>query len=294
MVLKILFLFFLTLTFTTECFAHLKTEPDVDFVQKKLKQKKMNPRFIKDILKIYESDSFSSVVKLNMLSFLNPPQHSVLVTEEGIYKSEEFIRQNKNVFSTIEKRDHVPASVIAALLWVETKHGKLTGHYNVISVFLHLIQTRRTKVLDELIQVATENEKLKAKPQKYLKKIITLKSKKKSDWAFEQLAALEKLYNKDRKFALNLEGSFAGAFGIPQFIPTSYFTYARPFKKALVSDLYKPEDAISSVGFYLKKEGWNSKKKSKKMKALMHYNNSEDYASSILDLSNRIVSISKK
>ena len=117
---------------------------------------------------------------------------------------------------------------------------------------------------------------------------------KKSDWAFEQLAALEKLYKKDRKLALNLEGSFAGAFGIPQFIPTSYFTYARPFKKAVVSDLYKPEDAISSVGNYLKKTGWNSKKKSKRMKALMHYNNSEDYALSIQDLSNRIISVSKK
>ena len=121
-----------------------------------------------------------------------------------------------------------------------------------------------------------------------------LRTKRKAAWALDELRALEKFYKKDKKMVSELQGSFAGAFGIPQFIPSSYFTYSRPLKKGAVADLYSPDDAISSVSNYLKKTGWNSKKRTRKMKALMHYNNSEDYAESILQLSEQITAIKTK
>jgi len=263
---------------------------DAQYLKKVLKQKKFSPRFINAVLKNYEPDSFPSVMRLNMLGFLNPPQHSVLVTEEGVLKSEEFIEKNQKAFLRVEKRDHVPASVIAALLWVETKHGRLTGKYHVLSAFGHMVQTTRQDVLKELTSLAIESEKSKNRPTKHLKKMMRERAKRKSEWALEQLKSLEKLHKKDKKMAEELLGSFAGAFGIPQFIPSSYWTYAKPLKNGKVADLYNPEDAISSVGNYLKKEGWNSKRKKRQMKALMHYNNSQDYAESILDLSEKIVS----
>lgn len=268
----------------------LETQPDIQFLKKKLRQKKFGAKFSADILKVYEIDTFSSVLKLNMLGFLNPPQHSVLVTDEGVIKSEEFIVKNKAIFNRIEKRDHVQPSVIASLLWVETKHGKLTGRYHVASVFLHLIQATRKDVLQDLTAIAIESEKTKTKPVKGLKTLMVARATRKSDWAFDQLKALEKMYKKDRKMLLELQGSFAGAFGIPQFIPTSYFTYAKPLVKNAVADLYTPEDAISSVSNYLKKTGWRPRQRKFKKKALMHYNNSEDYAESILELSARMLS----
>lgn len=290
-VLKFIFLFIFTISFHQAAFAEaLTAQPDLVFLKKKLKQKKFSPAFTKAILKNYDAESFSPTLKLNMLGFLNPPQHSVLVTDEGVFKSEEFIQKNKKIFTRVEKRDHVAPSVIASLLWVETKHGKLTGRYHVTSVFLHLIQVTRTDVIKNLTSIAIETEKEKTKPMKGLKKLMLQRSKRKAEWAFDQLKALEKLYKKDKKMVQDLEGSFAGAFGIPQFIPTSYFTYARPLVASHVADLYTAEDAISSVSNYLRKTGWNSKKQAKKMKALMHYNNSQDYAESILELSKRIIS----
>lgn len=261
---------------------------NVQYLKKILKQKKFSQRFINAVVKNYEPDSFSSVIRLNMLGFLNPPQHSVLVTDEGISKSKEFIESYSKAFQKVERRDHVPATVIAALLWVETKHGKLTGKYHVLSAFGHLIQTTRKDVLKELTTLAIETEKSKNRPTKQLAKTMRDRAKRKSDWAIDQLKALEKLHKKDKQMAEELLGSFAGAFGIPQFIPSSYWTYAKPIKLGRVADLYNPEDAISSVGNYLKKEGWNSRRKKRQMKALMHYNNSQDYAESILDLSEKI------
>ena len=83
----------------------LTTLPDAIFLKKKLKQKKFGPQFIKEMMKVYEHDSFASVLKLNMLGFLNPPQHSVLVTDEGVIKSEEFIQAHKPIFIRVEKRE---------------------------------------------------------------------------------------------------------------------------------------------------------------------------------------------
>lgn len=263
--------------------------PDLKYLKTKLKQKKFSPRFINAILKTYDPESFASTLRLNMLGFLNPPHHSVLVTEEGVLKSEEFLEKNKKAFLRVERRDHVPAPVIASLLWIETKHGKLTGRYHVLSVFAHLVQVTRKDVVKELTTLAIEGEQGRGKPTKGLAKLIKKRTQRKADWAFDQLKSLEKLHKKDKKMTEELLGSFAGAFGIPQFIPSSYWTYAKPLKIGQVADLYNPDDAISSVGNYLKKEGWSSKKRKRQMKSLMHYNNSQDYAESILELSEKIV-----
>ncbi len=267
---------------------------DIKYLKKTLRKNKFSAPFINSILRTYEKDSFGTIIKYNMLGFLNPPQHSVLVTDEGVARSDEFITRYQPIFNRVEKRDHVPASVIAALLWVETKHGKLTGRYHETSVFAHLIQVTRKDVVYELTDLAIATEKEKEQPRKNLRRLMGLRTKRKAAWAFDELRALEKFYKKDKKMVSELQGSFAGAFGIPQFIPSSYFTYARPLKKGTVADLYLPDDAISSVSNYLKKTGWNSKKRSRQMKALMHYNNSEDYAQSILQLSDQIVAAKSK
>lgn len=291
---KTLTLFFIVLCFQVgfqdvSLAQTVTSTPDVKYLKKKLQQEKFSPRFIEAVLKNYDPDSFASTVRLNMLGFLNPPQHSVLVTDDGISKSEEFIEKNKKAFQKVEQRDKVPTTVIASLLWIETKHGKLTGRYHVLSVFAHLLQVTRHDVRTELTNLAIEIEKNKPNPKKNLWKLMRERTKRRSSWAVSQLKALEKLHKKDKKMTEGLLGSFAGAFGIPQFIPSSYWTYAKPLKAGKVADLYNPEDAISSVAHYLKKEGWSSKKKTHQIKALMHYNNSRDYAESILDLSEKII-----
>jgi membrane-bound lytic murein transglycosylase B len=54
-----------------------------------------------------------------------------------------------------------------------------------------------------------------------------------------------------------LKGSYAGAIGIPQFMPTSYLRYAVDFDGDGVSDLSgNAADAIGSVGNFLKQHGW--------------------------------------
>lgn len=67
------------------------------------------------------------------------------------------------------------------------------------------------------------------------------------------------LMREEGRDPLSIRGSFAGAMGIPQFMPSSYRTYAVDFDGDGHRDLWRnPADAIGSVANYLKEHGWET------------------------------------
>lgn len=258
---------------------------DWPYVEKKLKASGFDKKFITDLKKHYEPKHFEMVVKLNVLLFLvTADYHGVQVTEEGVQKVRFFLAKNEKVFQQAEKDYGVSRNIIASLLWMETRHGQNQGVFHVASSFVHLLQADREDVKAFLQKKAPEyNQKVTAQQRKE----IIARTKKKADWALQELKAVATLYKKDRKLAMNLRGSFSGAFGMPQFLPSSYQHWAKASKKGNVADLYKPSDAICSVGNYLKQHGWRWNKNTTHVKSLMKYNNSRDYAEAILKLAEK-------
>jgi membrane-bound lytic murein transglycosylase B len=75
----------------------------------------------------------------------------------------------------------------------------------------------------------------------------------------ELLNALEILNRGDIELK-NLKGSWAGALGQPQFMPSSYLQYAQDFDGDGRRDIWKSEpDIFASVAFYLQQHGWSNK-----------------------------------
>jgi len=99
---------------------------------------------------------------------------------------------------------------------------------------------------------------------------------------------LQKVHKWNWKIERDLRGSFSGAFGIPQFLPSSYVRWARSHKKAKQPIISRPEDAIMSVAHYLKDHGWKKSNREAQLAALYKYNNSHDYAAAIVDLAQRV------
>lgn len=261
-------------------------QADTVWVEKELTRMGLSKSFVAESMKYYEPSSFDPVVTLTMLSFLRPPgEHMDRVDAEAVAKTQSFIRENQKAFDLAEEKYDVSPSVISALLWIETRHGQNTGKFHIPSVFMHLLQSNQPRNRIALTKLAFErNKKENRYTRKELRKMIAEKTKKRSQWAREQLLALAAIRKQRHLDIRTLRGSYAGAFGLPQFIPGSYLEYAKPFKTGGVAKLTEAPDAIMSVGYYLHRSGWKSESDDAKVDALLKYNNSRDYADSILEI----------
>jgi len=119
----------------------------------------------------------------------------------------------------------IPEEIIAAVIGVETFYGTQTG---------------RHRVLDALTTLAFD----------YPKRAEFFRGE------LEQYLLLQREQNTD---VLAARGSYAGAIGIPQFMPSSYRRYAVDFDNDGKIDLSgSTADAIGSVANYLKSYGWET------------------------------------
>jgi membrane-bound lytic murein transglycosylase B len=122
--------------------------------------------------------------------------------------------------------------------------------------------------------------------EKYLSK-LKKRSEYKSDWAMEQIVALEELDKNSPIPITEIEGSWAGAFGMSQFLPSSYNSWAVDGNGDGLINLFDKDDAIFSVANYLNENGWGKTLK-KQRKAVWHYNHSTAYVNAVLKLSELI------
>ncbi len=264
---------------------------DAEWVQTKLQRLGFSNSFAEESAKYYEPKGFKSVVTLNLLGFLTPSgAHLTELDPKAVQKSSTFIKTNSEAFTQAQKQFGVPAEVVSSLLWIETRHGADMGTFHIVSVYLHLMQVNRPETLKELTRLAIlKNKEVKKYPTSAeVREIMEKRVETKSKWAEEQLIALAEIRKKKHLNLKKLRGSYAGAFGLPQFIPSSYRDYAESLVPENTPDITKPADAIMSVANYLQKNGWKQKNLEAQVTALMKYNNSRDYANGILNISQKV------
>jgi membrane-bound lytic murein transglycosylase B len=88
-----------------------------------------------------------------------------------------------------------------------------------------------------------------------------------------------------------INGSYAGALGIAQFMPSNIIAYAKDGNKDGRVDLHDHADAIASIASYLKHFGWKPGIDRKKAyKVVYQYNHSKYYVNIILKIADRLKS----
>ena len=146
----------------------------------------------------------------------------IMVNESRISAGKEFIKSHKQDLKKAEKIYGVPAEIIASIIGIETRYGRVKGNIRVIDSLSTLAfdYPRRSKFF-------------KVQLEEFL------------------------LLSREENFNLEeIEGSIAGAMGYGQFMPDSYRDYAVDFDNDGVRDiLNNPVDAIGSVANFLNKKG---------------------------------------
>ena len=162
----------------------------------------------------------------------------------------DFIGLYDSILTVVEKQYGVDKETIAALLRCETRHGTVTGNYHVLSVYASMTLMGEPWAIADNVEKATIQMKDEGKSDKEIATEISWiksRSKKRSAWAYKELSNLLKIQKSGKWDVRNLYGSWAGAFGWTQFLPSSYLRLAVDGDGDGKIDLYNARTAIAPV-----------------------------------------------
>jgi len=149
----------------------------------------------------------------------------IFINERRIREGTEFWTAHRQALDQASIKSGVAPEYLAAILGVETYYGRLTGTY---------------RVLDALVTLSFDYPPR----EKFFREEL------------EQFLLLTRDAHLDAK---TLKGSYAGAMGAPQFMPSNYRRYAVDADANGHIDLWNDwPDVCASVGNFLKEHGWNA------------------------------------
>lgn len=146
----------------------------------------------------------------------------IFVTPSRIEGGIEFWNRHEDLIDRASREYRVDPAILVAIIGVETRYGEHSGGY---------------RVLDALSTLAFHYPPRAPFFRKELEEFFLL--------------------TRDESLSLgDLKGSYAGAMGFGQFIPSSYRAYAVDFDDDGKRNLWQPADAIGSVANYFREHGW--------------------------------------
>ena len=132
------------------------------------------------------------------------------------------LSEQSQIFDQIEARYQVPRHILTAIWGLESAYGRIMGDHDIISALASFAYDGRRQKFGE-----------------------------------QQLFAVLDMLKRDEVRPDQLRGSWAGAMGMTQFIPTTFRDYAVDFNGDGNKDLWENEgDALGSAAHYLSRHGW--------------------------------------
>ncbi|MBU3538593.1 lytic transglycosylase domain-containing protein [Polynucleobacter sp. UK-Gri1-W3] len=160
-----------------------------------------------------------------------------------------FWEQNQAYLSQVEQDTGVPAEIIVAIIGIETIYGRQTGNFRVKDV----LSTLAFSYPD------TPNKSAREQLFKDQLKELILMCWTEAGGKLPSSNSSQGISSARFSACLNQNSSYAGAIGLPQFMPSSIRSFAVDGDGDGQIDLKQsPKDAIASVANFMKKHGWQT------------------------------------
>lgn len=187
----------------------------------------------------------------------------------------------EDALGAAEATEGVPANVLAALLYVESGCGRMTGNARVLPRLARLSMANAPENL------AANLERLGA--TRTPEAAVRARARYLEDTFYPEVRGTFDVADRQGLDPLELVGSEGGAFGYPQFLPTSFLRYgvdADGDGRVRLDDM---ADAAASCARYLAHHGWKPGcSRRERQHALWAYNHSDPYVSAVLALADRL------
>ncbi|NOY70727.1 MAG: lytic murein transglycosylase [Deltaproteobacteria bacterium] len=204
------------------------------------------------------------------------------LSADSIGKAKAYMKNHKQELLKAKKEYGVDPAVITAIMLVETRLGAYTGKQSVFGILATMAALADKDARDFFWSRIHKQTNL-------TRSRFDKKAKAKAQWAYRELTAYIQYTSRDGFDPLALKGSYAGALGLAQFMPTNILTLGRDGNKDGRVDLFNHDDAIASIAEYLKHYGWKpgiNRKTARK--AVYNYNHSSYYVDIILKVADRL------
>jgi membrane-bound lytic murein transglycosylase B len=239
----------------------------------------------KKIADIYNNKNVRFDLKSVTLFFMHNEanlNYNAFSAKKYLKRAARYKQQHIHALSGAEKEFGVDKDIIISIILVETKFGTNTGKSSVINTLSTMASLSDKEARDLLWMSIPANRRLTR--EKFNKKSI-----KKSGWAYNELRAFLKYTSRENIRPDKIFGSYAGAIGIAQFMPSNIISLAVDGNNDGKVDLFNHADAIFSIANYLKHHGWYPDiNKKNAFKVIYRYNHSNYYVNTILKIADSL------
>jgi len=195
---------------------------------------------------------------------------------EAIKRARAYMKRHAATLEKAQEKYGVDKEAITAILLVETQLGRYTGRSVVINTLSTMAALTDPEIRDYLYRKIPKDRRLSRRD-------FDKKARAKSDWAYRELKALIEHARDQGLDAVAIKGSYAGAMGLSQFMPSNAVKLGVDGNKDGTVDLFDDADAIFSIARYLEHHGWvKGISRKKAHRVIRHYNNSTYYADGVL------------
>jgi len=183
----------------------------------------------------------------------------IFITNDRIKNGVIFYKEKKEILKLVNSKYGVDSFLLVSLSGVESNYGANTSS-NLVFTSLH----------------------------------TQLHNEKRKSWAEKEMIEFIKYCYENNIDPFSLGGSYAGAFGFGQFIPSSFRAYAVDFDGDEIKEPFEWLDVFASMSNYLIKNGYNKSSndfsyKTDNWNSIYRYNHSKNYVNVILELRNSIM-----
>lgn len=209
--------------------------------------------------------------------------YSEFITPANVIFAAQFCRRHSSTFDQVEKVLKVPRQIVAAILLVESQLGRNTGKEMIVYRLSRLATVNEPNNVQRnfvRLQKDDPNVSLEAvqKRAEYLERVF-----------IRELPALFSIGRRNKVNLLNIKGSIAGAFGLPQFLPSAFLQYGYDGDKDGVVSLFNEVDAIWSAANYLSHSGYRpGMSRQEVAQVIWKYNHSEAYVETIINFAEEV------
>ncbi len=228
-----------------------------------LKGSEIPEEYIKDVFNNKDIVLYEKIADKFNFAYEKKPYREyrkIFITQSRISGGKAFYKSHSSIVDSISRQYEIDPFVLVSIVGVESNYGNHHADYSVFNALYSIIHTMPNK----------------------------------RRWASKELGEFLKLCYANKSEPFSIKGSYAGAFGFGQFIPSSFNYYAVDFDGDGIRHHLEWPDVLGSVANYLLKNGYkkgdkNFRKDSSVYRSIYAYNHSDNYVRVILELRSNIM-----